>query len=170
MRRQFERMQRRKSMYGIIMPISNAKRGDGNATGRSRNQDDLATKADRNALAGSAAKSTARTPIQDTSTGSKPVRTITAKQVGPTINARDSQKWERVLAQLKARLGPEAFASWFGRCRLETVSKSQLTISVPTTFLRSWIKTLCRLTRAPSWTACQTGTPTRHTGHASPGR
>ena len=123
------------------MPISNAKRGDGNATGRSRNQDDLATKADRNALAGSAAKSTARTPIQDTSTGSKPVRTITAKQVGPTINARDSQKWERVLAQLKARLGPEAFASWFGRCRLETVSKSQLTISVPTTFLKSWIKT-----------------------------
>ena len=42
---------------------------------------------------------------------------------------------------MKARLGPEAFASWFGRCRLETVSKSQLTISVPTTFLKSWIKT-----------------------------
>lgn len=121
------------------MPISNAKRDD--ATGRGRNQDDLPAKADRNALAGSAPKSAARTPIQDTSAGSKPIRTITAKQVGPTINARDSQKWERVLAQLKARLGPEAFASWFGRCRLETVSKSQLTISVPTTFLKSWIKT-----------------------------
>lgn len=64
-----------------------------------------------------------------------------ARQTGPTILSRDAQKWERVLAQLKARLGPEAFASWFGRCRLENISKSQLTISVPTTFLKSWIKT-----------------------------
>ncbi|MEP0940910.1 MAG: chromosomal replication initiator protein DnaA [Rhizobiaceae bacterium] len=121
------------------MPISNAKRGD--ATGRSRNQQIPTNDADRNALAGAATKPTAKTPIQQTSAGSSPIRTITAKQVGPTISARDSQKWERVLAQLKARLGPEAFASWFGRCRLETVSKSQLTISVPTTFLKSWIKT-----------------------------
>ena len=59
---------------------------------------------------------------------------------GPTVAARDVQKWERVLAQLKARLGQEAFASWFGRCRLETISKSQLTISVPTTFLKTWIR------------------------------
>ena len=64
-----------------------------------------------------------------------------ASQVGPTIVAKDIQKWERVLAQLKARLGPDVFASWFGRCRLETLSKSQLTISVPTTFLKSWIRT-----------------------------
>ncbi|MGI9366961.1 MAG: chromosomal replication initiator protein DnaA [Rhizobiaceae bacterium] len=69
------------------------------------------------------------------------MRTIAPGQAGPTIGAKDAQKWERVLAQLKARLGPEAFASWFGRCRLETISKSQLSISVPTTFLKSWIKT-----------------------------
>ena len=62
------------------------------------------------------------------------------RQIGPTIVARDAQKWERVLAQLKARLGPEAYVSWFGRCRLESISKSQLTVSVPTTFLKSWIK------------------------------
>jgi chromosomal replication initiator protein len=63
------------------------------------------------------------------------------RQVGPTVSAKDAQKWERVKAQLKARLGNEAFASWFGRCRLEMVSKSQLTLSVPTTFLKSWIRT-----------------------------
>ena len=62
-------------------------------------------------------------------------------QAGPTVSARDVQKWSRVQAQLKTRLGPEAFASWFGRCRLETISKSQLTVSVPTTFLKSWITT-----------------------------
>ncbi|EFL89904.1 chromosomal replication initiator protein DnaA [Ahrensia sp. R2A130] len=61
--------------------------------------------------------------------------------VGPTVGARDVQKWSRVQAQLMAKLGPESFASWFDRCRLETISKSQLTISVPTTFLKSWIRT-----------------------------
>jgi chromosomal replication initiator protein len=81
------------------------------------------------------------TPIQQTVIAGGRKRTIGPGQVGPTIVARDAQKWERVLAQLKARLGPEAFASWFGRCRLETISKSQLSISVPTTFLKSWIKT-----------------------------
>ncbi|MEE9375773.1 MAG: chromosomal replication initiator protein DnaA [Rhizobiaceae bacterium] len=60
---------------------------------------------------------------------------------GPTVSARDLQKWNRVQAQLKTRLGPEAYASWFGRCRLETISKSQLTVSVPTTFLKTWIRT-----------------------------
>jgi len=51
------------------------------------------------------------------------------------------QKWERVQAQLKAKLGVDSYASWFGRCRLETMSKSQLVLSVPTTFLKSWIRT-----------------------------
>lgn len=62
-------------------------------------------------------------------------------QAGPTVAAKDVQKWERIQAQLKAKLGEEAYASWFGRCRLESVSKSQLTLSVPTTFLKSWIRT-----------------------------
>ena len=61
--------------------------------------------------------------------------------VGPTVAARDVQKWERVQALLKAKYGGEAYASWFGRCRLETISRSQLVLSVPTTFLKSWIRT-----------------------------
>ncbi|MEM9732894.1 MAG: chromosomal replication initiator protein DnaA [Pseudomonadota bacterium] len=83
------------------------------------------------------APSTPSTPLGLRDNGSSPL----ANQAGPTVSAGDVQKWERVQAQLKARLGPEAYASWFGRCRLETISKSQLTISVPTTFLKSWIKT-----------------------------
>ncbi|MEP1206829.1 MAG: chromosomal replication initiator protein DnaA [Rhizobiaceae bacterium] len=121
------------------MPISNANR---ETSGRqSRNSDDRLANSDHAAVSSAKSGSSAKTPIQQTSGASTPKRTITAKQVGPTISARDAQKWERVLAQLKARLGPEAFASWFGRCRLETVSKSQLTVSVPTTFLKSWIRT-----------------------------
>ena len=121
------------------MPISNTKR---DAQGKhDRSSDERTNESEHNNISGSGAGSGSKTPIQEASGRAAPKRTITAKQVGPTIAARDTQKWERVLAQLKARLGPEAFASWFGRCRLEMVSKSQLTISVPTTFLKSWIRT-----------------------------
>lgn len=82
-----------------------------------------------------------RTPIGQTTGDNARAKVTRNAQAGPTVVARDVQKWERVQAQLKARLGPEAFASWFGRCRLETISKSQLTVSVPTTFLKSWIRT-----------------------------
>ncbi|MEL6502867.1 MAG: chromosomal replication initiator protein DnaA [Pseudomonadota bacterium] len=86
---------------------------------------------------GVALKGRTSAPLGLRDTGPAPL----ANQAGPTVSAGEVQKWERVQAQLKARLGPEAYASWFGRCRLETISKSQLTISVPTTFLKSWIKT-----------------------------
>ncbi len=59
----------------------------------------------------------------------------------PTIGARDAQRWERVRAKLTVKLGPESFSSWFGRCRLEALDKGQITLSVPTTFLKTWIRT-----------------------------
>ena len=85
--------------------------------------------------------SASRTAVQDAVSSGQPIKTISASQAGPTVGARDVVKWERILAQLKVRLGQESFASWFGRCRLETISKSQITVSVPTTFLKSWIRT-----------------------------
>ncbi len=121
------------------MPIPNTKRESASRRGRKSEKPSAAIDGDTIAVSG--LSSGAKTPIQQTTKASAPTRTITPNQVGPTIAAREAQKWERVLAQLKARLGPEAFASWFGRCRLETVSKSQLTVSVPTTFLKSWIRT-----------------------------
>lgn len=54
--------------------------------------------------------------------------------------ARDVQKWARVQAMLKTRLGDDAFVSWFDRCRLEAVEPRQLLLSVPTTFLKTWIR------------------------------
>ena len=47
--------------------------------------------------------------------------------------------FERVLAQLKARLGAEVYSSWFGRLKLVEASKSVVRMSVPTPFLRAWI-------------------------------
>ncbi len=54
--------------------------------------------------------------------------------------AGDANKnFERVKAQLKARLGAEVYSSWFGRMKLAEASKGVVRLSVPTAFLRSWI-------------------------------
>ena len=50
-----------------------------------------------------------------------------------------SVSFERVQAQLKARLGAEVYSSWFGRLKLVEASKSVVRMSVPTPFLRAWI-------------------------------
>jgi chromosomal replication initiator protein len=47
--------------------------------------------------------------------------------------------FERVMARLKAQVGPEVFTSWFGRLKLQSASKSVVRLSVPTAFLKSWI-------------------------------
>ena len=65
-----------------------------------------------------------------------------AKAIGgsDTAGGGDADKnFDRVKAQLKARLGAEVYSSWFGRMKLAEVSKGVVRLSVPTAFLRSWI-------------------------------
>jgi chromosomal replication initiator protein len=50
------------------------------------------------------------------------------------------QKWQRVSHRLKAELGEDLYASWFGRMDAEEHGKSRLVVSVPTRFLKSWIE------------------------------
>ncbi|MDP3896525.1 MAG: chromosomal replication initiator protein DnaA [Mesorhizobium sp.] len=50
-----------------------------------------------------------------------------------------SANFERVKAQLKARVGHDVYSSWFGRMKLAEMSKGLVRLSVPTAFLRSWI-------------------------------
>jgi chromosomal replication initiator protein len=47
--------------------------------------------------------------------------------------------FERFAARLKAKVGPDVFASWFGRLKIHSISKSVVRLTVPTTFLKSWI-------------------------------
>ena len=53
------------------------------------------------------------------------------------MNAEAS--FDRVRAQIKAKLGSEVYQSWFGRMKLVEASRSVVRLSVPTAFLRSWI-------------------------------
>ena len=47
--------------------------------------------------------------------------------------------FERTKTQLKGRLGKEVYASWFERMKLVEADSGVVRLSVPTTFLRSWI-------------------------------
>jgi len=50
-----------------------------------------------------------------------------------------TQAFARISAKLKAQIGSDAYASWFGRLKLVEVTRHQVCLSVPTAFLRSWI-------------------------------
>ena len=62
-----------------------------------------------------------------------------AETTGEKGDMKHSALFERVSARLKAQVGPDVFASWFGRLKLHSISKSVVRLSVPTTFLKSWI-------------------------------
>ena len=47
--------------------------------------------------------------------------------------------FEKLRAQLQARLGVDVYSSWFGRMKLAEASRGVVRLSVPTAFLRSWI-------------------------------
>lgn len=55
------------------------------------------------------------------------------------VSSDAEKNFERVRAQLKARLGSEVYSSWFGRMKLTEATKGIVRISVPTAFLKSWI-------------------------------
>ncbi|MBS3651107.1 chromosomal replication initiator protein DnaA [Pseudaminobacter sp. 19-2017] len=65
-----------------------------------------------------------------------PVKVTEESDVG---NEGAEAVFERVKAQLKARLGADVYSSWFARMKLSEASKGLVRISVPTAFLRSWI-------------------------------
>lgn len=48
--------------------------------------------------------------------------------------------WARVKRRLRAELGEDIFASWFGRLELDSVVDGCAYLTVPTRFLKSWIE------------------------------
>ncbi|MBG1232882.1 chromosomal replication initiator protein DnaA [Aestuariivirga litoralis] len=57
-------------------------------------------------------------------------------------NTKETLKegWGRVAARLKGELGDDLFNSWFARMEAEDFVRGNLTVSVPTRFLKSWIE------------------------------
>ncbi|MGV1790270.1 chromosomal replication initiator protein DnaA [Rhizobium lusitanum] len=64
---------------------------------------------------------------------------VCVEAAGEKADVAQNNLFERVSARLKAQVGPDVYASWFARLKLHSVSKSVVRLTVPTTFLKSWI-------------------------------
>jgi len=52
----------------------------------------------------------------------------------------DLDRWTRVKDRLRAEVGDDVYASWFGRMELDGSDGDTVKLSVPTRFLKSWIQ------------------------------
>src|SRR5665213_892924 len=52
----------------------------------------------------------------------------------------EQDRWSRVKGRLRSSVGEDVYTSWFARMDLESVQRESVRLSVPTTFLRSWIQ------------------------------
>src|SRR6185312_7926626 len=68
-----------------------------------------------------------------------PMNTTEGDLMTATGAGRADKAFEKVTAQIKARVGGEVYSSWFGRMKVDEYSKGLVRLSVPTAFLRSWI-------------------------------
>jgi len=60
----------------------------------------------------------------------------------PSLSASAlGELWERVRRKLRAELGDDVVASWFGSLELASIEEGVARLSVPTRFLKSWIDT-----------------------------
>ena len=50
------------------------------------------------------------------------------------------ERWARVAARLRAELGEDVFSSWFARMAPESLDGGAIHLSVPTRFLKNWIR------------------------------
>jgi chromosomal replication initiator protein len=64
---------------------------------------------------------------------------VCSQAAGEKSEMKHDALFERFSARLKAQVGHDVYASWFARLKLHSVSKSVVRLTVPTTFLKSWI-------------------------------
>jgi hypothetical protein len=71
--------------------------------------------------------------------GERMTETTGSGETGRAASASGQAIFDRVMTQIKLRLGADVFNSWFGRMKLDDDAPSVARLSVPTAFLRSWI-------------------------------
>jgi chromosomal replication initiator protein len=72
--------------------------------------------------------------------GQNEMKNVAMKIEAPQMVVDLKNQWQRVAARLKAELGDDLYNSWFARMDAEELVRGQLTVSVPTRFLKSWIE------------------------------
>jgi chromosomal replication initiator protein len=64
---------------------------------------------------------------------------VCSQAAGETSEMKHDALFERFSARLRAQVGQDVYQSWFARLKLHSMSKSVVRLTVPTTFLKSWI-------------------------------
>src|SRR3954470_12854146 len=57
-----------------------------------------------------------------------------------TNTSTEQDRWARAKRRLRSSVGEDVYSSWFSRMALESVQQESICLSVPTTFLKSWIQ------------------------------
>lgn len=70
---------------------------------------------------------------------------------GRGSGSRYNAIWKRILQRLIAEFGQNVFQSWFARLQFDGVDGNQAILSVPTPFLRSWIRDNYQARIAAMW-------------------
>ena len=65
--------------------------------------------------------------------------TAAAKTLHPALLA--PTRWSRMMGEVREEVGDAVFGAWFGRLELDMVENGVARMSVPTLFLRTWIRT-----------------------------
>jgi chromosomal replication initiator protein len=63
-----------------------------------------------------------------------------SEKMTTTMTDTEQDRWARVKVRLRSSVGEDVYTSWFARMDLESVQRESVRLSVPTTFLRSWIQ------------------------------
>ena len=59
---------------------------------------------------------------------------------GGSVMESFNEKWPRIQARIKAKVGEDVFSSWFGRIELTEVADGAVNLTVPTRFLKNWLE------------------------------
>lgn len=78
--------------------------------------------------------------VWETSGGEGHVAVPEVRTAGVSEMESFSEKWPRIQARMKAKVGEDVFSSWFGRLELDTVADGAVNLSVPTRFLKNWLE------------------------------
>ena len=62
------------------------------------------------------------------------------KSIQAMTTNSEQDRWSRVKGRLRSSVGDDVYSSWFARMDLESVQQESVRLSVPTTFLKSWIQ------------------------------
>jgi chromosomal replication initiator protein len=76
----------------------------------------------------------------DASSAEGQVLSAETMTAGGKIMEDFSEKWPRIQARMRAKVGEDVFSSWFGRLEMADVSDGAVSLTVPTRFLKNWLE------------------------------